>query len=131
MVDAVRTAVLDMEDGDIQGAAALQSLLSENKVLKEMLVMSREGDPDAEGSLPPVPETEYLQVLQQYKQKKSNAQRSKSYSNPSKKGYLLSAGKGSASPQDSGWDEFFKAKEKGQKSPPLSSERYDQAEEPK
>lgn len=128
MLGAVRDSVFDMSDEDVECASTLQKLTYENRVLRELLAASREGDPDTEGRLPAVPETEYLQVLQQYKQKKSNAQRSKSYSTASKKGYLLSAGKGSSSPQESSWDDFFKAKEKGSRSP---EERYDQAEEPK
>ena len=123
-LETLRSSLLAMPQEDVEDCSVLQKLTRENKCLRELLALSREG----EGELPAVPETEYQSILQQYRQKKLNAQRSKSYSNSNKKGYLLASAKSGSSSPDSNWDSFFRAKERPAKSPP---ERYDQAEEPK
>ena len=123
-LETLRSSLFAMPQEDAEDCSLLHKLTKENRCLRELLLLSREG----EGELPTVPETEYQSVLQQYKQKKLNAQRSKSYGNPNKKGYLLASAKSGSSSPDSSWDAFFRAKEHSSKSPP---ERYDQAEEPK
>lgn len=124
-LDTLRNSLFAMPREDVEDCSVLQKLTRENKCLRELLMMSREG----EGELPAVPETEYQSVLQQYRQKKLNAQRSKSYSNSIKKGYLLASAKSGSSSPDSNWDAFFRAKEQSASKSPR--EHYDQAEEPK